>query len=195
MHTAHSKSQPKQRQHSQKVDISDPDQNGKENKVVGLKGKGKASTVQRKLRAAAAAKKQYCVCKQPDDGTPMVNCTECKDWYHFRCVDLSEKDADEISIYVCPSCTTATGRKTVSECHWSFSLTYTLRASAPHPASCSLVENMSITFRSIISRAFFPLMAHFCLSSPCVFKQSSACAFSSAPLLSACQAPFHITVV
>ena len=85
-------------------------------------------------------------------------------------------------IYVCPSCTTSTGRKTVSECHWSFSLT-SPRASASHPASCSLVENMSITFHSIISRAFFPLMAHFCLSSPCVFKQSSAfCAFSSAPI-------------
>ena len=79
MHAAHSKSLPKQRQHSHKVDISDLDQNGKENKkVIGLKGKGKAFTVQRKLRAAA--KKEYCVCKQPDDGTPMVNCSECKDW-------------------------------------------------------------------------------------------------------------------
>jgi hypothetical protein len=75
------KSQAKQDQRSRKVDVdpmSDQDQTGKENKVVGSKGKGKSSVVQKKSRAAT--KKQYCVCKQPDDGTPMVHCSECKDW-------------------------------------------------------------------------------------------------------------------
>jgi hypothetical protein len=76
---APSKSQPKQRQSSQKPDVSasgDQDQTGKENKRVGVsKAKGKTSTVQRKSR-----KREYCVCKQPDDGTPMVRCSECKDW-------------------------------------------------------------------------------------------------------------------
>jgi len=115
--TVPSKSQTKQGQRSRKVDavamMSDEDQNGKENKAVSLKGKGKASTIQKKSRAAA--KKAYCVCKQPDDGTPMVHCSECKDWYHFRCVDLDERDADEISIYVCPTCATRTGRRTVMD--------------------------------------------------------------------------------
>ncbi|KII87366.1 hypothetical protein PLICRDRAFT_253082 [Plicaturopsis crispa FD-325 SS-3] len=47
----------------------------------------------------ATVKKEYCTCRQPDDGTPMVHCSECKDWYHFRCVDLKERDAEDISIY------------------------------------------------------------------------------------------------
>lgn len=75
-----SKSQAKQAQRSQKADaMSEDDETGKENKkVVRLRGKAKGATVQRKSRASA--KKEYCVCKQPDDGTPMVNCSECKDW-------------------------------------------------------------------------------------------------------------------
>lgn len=71
-----------QAQRSRKADIdamSEDDETGKENKkLVGLKGKARGSAIQRKSRAAA--KKNYCVCKQPDDGTPMVNCSECQDW-------------------------------------------------------------------------------------------------------------------
>jgi hypothetical protein len=68
-----------------------------------------------KPEKASKAKKSYCLCHQPDDGTPMVNCSECKDWqvplpflsydfldltplrFHFRCVELSEREADDIS--------------------------------------------------------------------------------------------------
>lgn len=75
-------SRPKQG-HSRKAEPdknSDQDQTGKENiEVVGTKGKRKAgATMSRRTRAAA--KKEYCICKQPDDGTPMVNCSECRDW-------------------------------------------------------------------------------------------------------------------
>lgn len=67
-----------------KVDANtDQDQTGKENKkVMGKKVQRKAPTraVKAKTKAAAAAKKVYCLCKKPDDGTPMVNCAECKDW-------------------------------------------------------------------------------------------------------------------
>jgi len=76
-----SKPQAKQaQQRSQMADtMSEDDETGKENKkVVRLRGKVKGPMVQRKSRASA--KRDYCVCKQPDDGTPMVNCSECKDW-------------------------------------------------------------------------------------------------------------------
>jgi hypothetical protein len=76
--TVSNKSKANQGQRSRNVDsdaMSNEGQNGKENKAVGSRGKGKT---QRKTRAAA--KKHYCVCKKPDDGTPMVNCSECKDW-------------------------------------------------------------------------------------------------------------------
>ncbi|KAJ7504346.1 hypothetical protein B0H11DRAFT_1905589 [Mycena galericulata] len=55
----------------------------------------------------------YCVCRKGDDGTPMVNCGECEDWYHFSCVNLSEQTAEDINVYICPSCTEKTGQRTV----------------------------------------------------------------------------------
>jgi hypothetical protein len=30
--------------------------------------------------SSKSRKKAYCLCKGPDDGTPMVQCSECKDW-------------------------------------------------------------------------------------------------------------------
>ncbi|KAI0343073.1 hypothetical protein BDW22DRAFT_1307817, partial [Trametopsis cervina] len=59
--------------------------------------------------------KGYCSCKQPDNGTPMVHCSECKEWYHFGCVQLDSRDAEDIRIYVCPSCAEKTGLRTVCE--------------------------------------------------------------------------------
>ncbi|CDO75985.1 hypothetical protein BN946_scf184548.g2 [Trametes cinnabarina] len=49
-----------------------------------------------KSRVTRKSSKVYCICKKPDDGSPMIHCASCKDWFHFRCVELSEKDAEEI---------------------------------------------------------------------------------------------------
>ncbi|KAI0820319.1 hypothetical protein BC628DRAFT_1397687 [Trametes gibbosa] len=59
--------------------------------------------------------KAYCVCRKPDDGSPMIHCSSCKDWFHFRCVELSEKDAEEIQLYICPSCQQKTGARVIKE--------------------------------------------------------------------------------
>ncbi|KAI0666802.1 hypothetical protein C8Q78DRAFT_994559 [Trametes maxima] len=59
--------------------------------------------------------KTYCICKKPDDGSPMIHCASCKDWFHFRCVELSDKDAEEIQLYICPSCHQKTGSRTIKE--------------------------------------------------------------------------------
>ncbi|TBU36508.1 hypothetical protein BD309DRAFT_1013470 [Dichomitus squalens] len=66
-----------------------------------------------KVRATKRGAKIYCLCKKPDDGSPMIHCSSCKDWYHFRCVELSETDAEEIQHYVCPSCHEKTGARTI----------------------------------------------------------------------------------
>nr|GAT43603.1 transcription elongation regulator [Mycena chlorophos] len=55
----------------------------------------------------------YCLCRGVDDGSPMVNCGHCNEWYHFACVDLSEGTADDINVYICPPCVTKTGHRTV----------------------------------------------------------------------------------
>jgi hypothetical protein len=52
-----------------------------ENKVKSVKKKVAADRKTGKgARGKAKATKEYCVCKGVDDGTPMVNCSECKDW-------------------------------------------------------------------------------------------------------------------
>ncbi|KAJ7116023.1 hypothetical protein C8R44DRAFT_587834, partial [Mycena epipterygia] len=57
----------------------------------------------------------YCLCRKGDDGSPMVNCGQCDEWYHFACINLSEQTAEDINVYICPSCTEKTGHRTVSE--------------------------------------------------------------------------------
>ncbi|KAH8093285.1 hypothetical protein BXZ70DRAFT_392172 [Cristinia sonorae] len=59
------------------------------------------------------APKVHCLCKKPDDGSPMILCSECNEWYHFGCVDLKEEVAEDIHIYVCSSCSQKTGLHTV----------------------------------------------------------------------------------
>ena len=32
--------------------------------------------------------KVYCTCRLPDDGHKMVECYQCKEWYHTSCVEI-----------------------------------------------------------------------------------------------------------
>jgi PHD-finger len=43
----------------------------------------------------------YCVCKKEDDGSPMINCEGCQDWFHIRCIKVKETDIKIISNYFC----------------------------------------------------------------------------------------------
>lgn len=52
--------------------------NEKEN---GVKVNGGVSEVKPRSRAAAKAPKVFCSCRQADDGSPMIHCSECKEWY------------------------------------------------------------------------------------------------------------------
>ncbi|KAI0350712.1 hypothetical protein OH77DRAFT_1412629 [Trametes cingulata] len=66
-------------------------------------------------RVTRKGSKTYCICNKPNDGSPMIHCASCKDWFHFRCVELSEKDAEEIQLYICPPCHQKTGARTIKE--------------------------------------------------------------------------------
>lgn len=79
--------------------------NGKSVQSVAKKGRSKATML----------KPVHCMCSMGDDGSPMILCAECKIWYHFTCVDISEPEAEEIGIYICPSCTETSGRRTTFE--------------------------------------------------------------------------------
>ncbi|KIM44727.1 hypothetical protein M413DRAFT_9028 [Hebeloma cylindrosporum] len=80
--------------------------NGKENlKSTAIK-QGKREKARKKLVDLD------CVCSKGNDGSPMVYCASCRIWYHFTCVDLTEPEAEEISVYICPTCTSSCGRHT-----------------------------------------------------------------------------------
>ena len=44
----------------------------------------------------------FCLCRKPDDHTWMIGCEAgCDEWFHGRCVNLSEKDGQLIDRYIC----------------------------------------------------------------------------------------------
>lgn len=91
---------------------------GKENGPPSSTTKSKEKLAPRKTARIVKAMKleeMFCSCRGVDDGTPMVQCGTCDEWYHFRCIQLSEDDASEIMVYVCPTCQEKTGRRTVME--------------------------------------------------------------------------------
>ena len=47
----------------------------------------------------------YCVCRGPDTGSFMIQCNECREWYHGTCVKVTAEQAKTIDIYECPPCT------------------------------------------------------------------------------------------
>ncbi|KIK23899.1 hypothetical protein PISMIDRAFT_64903, partial [Pisolithus microcarpus 441] len=87
----------------------------KENKIKPTRGKTPKPVVK---TVHDDTKTNYCLCNQPDDGSPMVCCSICNDWYvyHFRCVNLGLEEASELEVYVCPTCHAKTGRRSISEC-------------------------------------------------------------------------------
>jgi hypothetical protein len=48
---------------------------------------------------------QYCICKGQYDGQEfMIQCNQCNDWFHGRCVGIQEHEAFDIETYHCPAC-------------------------------------------------------------------------------------------
>eukprot|EP00903_Cladosiphon_okamuranus_P013909 g12937.t1 len=46
---------------------------------------------------------RYCLCRGPNDGTFMVQCDDCDQWFHGSCVNLKEGDKS-LSNFECPGC-------------------------------------------------------------------------------------------
>ena len=53
---------------------------------------------------------KYCICRGPDNNTPMVLCGTCDDWFHCSCVNLTRKKAQSLPIFTCPNCEVNTTR-------------------------------------------------------------------------------------
>ena len=42
-------------------------------------------------------------CSRKDDGSPMIGCDKCDDWYHWACVGITSEPAENTDWY-CPRC-------------------------------------------------------------------------------------------
>ena len=46
----------------------------------------------------------FCTCRGGDNGTPMVQCDSCADWFHCLCMGITLKEARAANTFVCPEC-------------------------------------------------------------------------------------------
>jgi len=47
----------------------------------------------------------FCICQKPyQEGKLMVGCDDCNQWYHPECVGISDREAEDLEFYQCPSC-------------------------------------------------------------------------------------------
>ncbi|KAI7899337.1 uncharacterized protein BX663DRAFT_521358 [Cokeromyces recurvatus] len=60
-----------------------------------------STTTPKKKRTRA--KKVYCICKQPYNGKPMVQCDRCQEWFHCACVGFDPDNEEDID-WICKSC-------------------------------------------------------------------------------------------
>ena len=48
---------------------------------------------------------KWCICRRGDDGVQvMIECSECKEWFHHECMSLNQLKCDDITQYICIAC-------------------------------------------------------------------------------------------
>lgn len=48
--------------------------------------------------------RKYCICKGFDDGSVMMNCDDCYEWFHPSCLGIDPKDIDSSERWYCLNC-------------------------------------------------------------------------------------------
>lgn len=58
------------------------------------------------------SEKIFCICRRKnsdsEDDDMMIECDICKDWLHFKCVNINQRISIDIETYVCPRCVSDT---------------------------------------------------------------------------------------
>lgn len=95
----------------------------------------------------------YCFCKRPYSETEfMICCDGCENWFHGRCVGVTESMASSIDTYYCPKCQARRGEEDDAEPELPAAPKSEPRERATHHA-----DNKSSTLRSPISAPATPL--------------------------------------
>eukprot|EP00741_Cyanophora_paradoxa_P021500 tig00021357_g20756.t1 len=47
---------------------------------------------------------RYCICRSTESSGFMIQCDECEDWFHGKCVKISRTQAKTLTKYKCPLC-------------------------------------------------------------------------------------------
>lgn len=93
-------------------------------------------TRSRRRSAAAEAEEDehdlYCLCQQPYNvDTAMISCDSCEEWYHLKCMGLTQSATRTIKKYMCPLCDALRGNKVPLEA--ALSKTRRTRYAPPGP--------------------------------------------------------------
>jgi hypothetical protein len=57
----------------------------------------------------------YCICRRPYNADLfMIACDSCDDWFHGKCVGITERKAKKLETYVCPKCTKQKSKKRIT---------------------------------------------------------------------------------
>ncbi|CAJ0957527.1 unnamed protein product, partial [Mesorhabditis belari] len=129
--SSHRQPSPKRmRRESSKQESSDDDDDEQQGKVLmhippplaRSRGRPRKAESERRRREAEARMKKmveegndvrnmidpselHCICRQPfDDRKFYVACSQCQQWFHGKCIGLSEKRARRLSRFVCHDC-------------------------------------------------------------------------------------------
>ena len=51
--------------------------------------------------------KVYCICRKPQNRQPMISCDYCPEWYHYKCIGMTESRARALKEYKCEACKNA----------------------------------------------------------------------------------------
>ncbi|XP_078692537.1 nucleosome-remodeling factor subunit BPTF-like isoform X2 [Branchiostoma floridae x Branchiostoma belcheri] len=73
------------------------------------KTEGKSKMIRTSQSGRDKDRKLYCVCKTPYDATQFyIGCDLCSNWFHGVCVNITEKQAEQMDSYTCPDCSRLT---------------------------------------------------------------------------------------
>mmetsp|Transcript_2862 Transcript_2862/g.3797 ORF Transcript_2862/g.3797 Transcript_2862/m.3797 type:complete len:425 (+) Transcript_2862:182-1456(+) len=102
------KVEPEEEEHSSDSESdAEPEEYDSDEEPKSPQIEGKKKTYPSRGRRSTRKKEEpvYCICRKPDiPGQLMIACDMCDEWFHGKCVGITQKQAEKITKYVCDTC-------------------------------------------------------------------------------------------